>query len=220
MAARASTRTKCHVWATHDGLTYAAADEPGRRSPLADDHQAGMKQRCILVVTGASGAGKTATVRALAQQGLADVACFEFDAIGVPTTDAMEREYGSGEAWQSAMTHAWLERLWHASDAPRVSVLDAQTRPSVVIASAAALGARVRLVLFECSPPVRAARLRGARQQPELDTDRMTAWAAYLRAEAVRLELPIVDTSALTIPDAVEQLKAEVAALRDRAPAP
>ncbi|MEP7002360.1 MAG: hypothetical protein ABI969_17860 [bacterium] len=182
-----------------------------------DDHGAGMKPRHILVVTGASGAGKTAAVRELGQRGLLEVACFEFDSIGVPAVDAMEREYGSGEAWQSAMTHLWIERLWNAHDAPRVAVLDAQTQPRFVVAGAAAVGANVRIVLFECSPVVRASRLRGAREQPELDTDRMRAWADFLHAEAVRLELTIVDTSALTRAEARERLEAVVVELRDGA---
>ena len=172
------------------------------------------------MVTGASGAGKTATVRALAQRGLAGVACFEFDSIAVPTADAMEREYGSGEAWQAAMTHQWLQRLWDAADGPRVSVLDAQTRPSFVLAGAEAAGMpAVHMVLFECSPAIRSARLQGARQQPELDTDRMSAWAEYLRAEAVRHGLPIIDTSDLTITEALARLETLVVGLRERAPA-
>jgi type II secretory pathway predicted ATPase ExeA len=48
----------------------------------------------ILVVTGASGAGKTATVRALDARGIPGVRCFYFDSIGVPTAEVMERDYG------------------------------------------------------------------------------------------------------------------------------
>ena len=177
-------------------------------------------QRHIVVVTGASGAGKTATVRALAQRGLPGIACFEFDTVGVPALDVMEREYGSGEAWQAAMTREWLERLWNAPDAPCVSVLDAQTRPTFVLEGADAVGGpSVRIVLFECSAVVRSARLRRGRQQPELDTSRMDAWADFLHAEAAQLGLPIVDTSALTLVEARERLEALVVEMRDSAPA-
>ena len=77
----------------------------------------------------------------------------------------------------------------------------------------------VHMVLFECSPAIRSARLQGARQQPELDTDRMSAWAEYLRAEAVRHGLPIIDTSDLTITEALARLETLVVGLRERAPA-
>ena len=45
----------------------------------------------VLVVTGASGAGKTASVEALAARALPGVRCFHFDSIGVPI-------HGSGYA--------------------------------------------------------------------------------------------------------------------------
>jgi len=55
------------------------------------------------------------------------------------------------------------------------------------------------VVLLDCSPEVRAARLRGPRQQPELATDRMDAWAAYLRGQADALGLDVIDTSELSV---------------------
>ena len=42
----------------------------------------------LLVVTGASGAGKTATVQALDARAVPGVQCFHFDSIGVPTGQA------------------------------------------------------------------------------------------------------------------------------------
>jgi len=48
----------------------------------------------ILVVTGASAAGKTTAVRALDARGIAGVRCFYFDSIGVPSAEVMERDFG------------------------------------------------------------------------------------------------------------------------------
>src|SRR5262245_34469603 len=42
----------------------------------------------ILVVTGASGSGKTATVRALEARALPGVRCYYFDAVGVPAAES------------------------------------------------------------------------------------------------------------------------------------
>jgi type II secretory pathway predicted ATPase ExeA len=54
-----------------------------------------MRISAILVVTGASGSGKTTTVRALEARALPGVRCYYFDAVGVPAAGALEREFGS-----------------------------------------------------------------------------------------------------------------------------
>ena len=89
----------------HGSLSNAIGHRPheGRaaRSP----------RRRIVVVTGASGAGKTTTVRALEARSLPGVACFYFDSIGVPSAPEMERTFGGGERWQAHATAEWLARL-------------------------------------------------------------------------------------------------------------
>src|SRR5262249_50551995 len=62
----------------------------------------------------------------------------------------------------------------------------------------------------DCSPEVRATRLCGPRGQPELATARMDTWAAYLRGEANALGLPVIDTTALTVAEATQELRALV----------
>ena len=173
----------------------------------------------ILVVTGASGAGKTAAVDALRARAVPGVECFHFDSIGVPTAEEMEREYGGGEQWQALATREWLARLGSLAAGIRVAVLDAQTRPSVVFASARqAMPRDVHVILFDCSAEVRASRLRGPRGQPELANARMDCWAAYLRGQADALGLRVVDTSRLTVAEAASQLEATVRRLTDAAP--
>src|SRR5205809_770841 len=63
----------------------------------------------IIVVTGASGSGKTATVRALEARALPGVRCYYFDAVGVPS--AADRGSGGPEDWQAVTTKDWLSRL-------------------------------------------------------------------------------------------------------------
>src|SRR5206468_12946399 len=84
----------------------------------------------ILVVTGASGSGKTATVRALEARALAGVRCYYFDAVGVPSAE--NRGSGGPEGWQAVTTKEWLSRLAADPDGAEVYVLDGQTRPSFV----------------------------------------------------------------------------------------
>src|SRR5258708_3926101 len=65
----------------------------------------------LVVLTGASGAGKTTLGRFIQEHHSATHDVIFFDSIGVPSIEQMEREYGSGEAWQRAMTIAWMERI-------------------------------------------------------------------------------------------------------------
>jgi len=62
---------------------------------------------------------------------------------------------------------------------------------------------------IDCTREVRKARLV-ARGQPELATDDMHAWAAYLRGQAHALGLPVIDTSGLGIEQATDALLAAV----------
>jgi hypothetical protein len=172
-------------------------------------------------VTGASGAGKTAAVRALEARRLPGVRCYHFDSIGVPTAAVMDAEYGGGEQWQAAATTAWLRRLRSEPEEVRVAVLDGQTRPSVVLADGGGPGTSggVHVALLDCAPEVRAARLCGPRGQPELATARMDAWAAYLRGQADALGLAVIDTTELTV-EAVADRLAELVGRMTGAPEP
>ena len=108
-------------------------------------------------------------------------------------------------------------RAWpRSATAFRVAVLDAQTRPSTVFAAPGAGTAwHAHVILLDCSPDVRAARLRGPRGQGELATPRMDCWAAYLRGQADALRLPVIDTTGLTVVEVARQLEAAVRRLTD-----
>ena len=169
----------------------------------------------LLIVIGASGAGKTAAVGALAARRIAGVRCYHFDSIGVPSTDEMERTWGSGEAWQKEMTKQWIERLAQNGDSVECAVLEGQTRPSFIDPELASAGIRhARIVLLDCTPATRLARLAGPRAQPELANERMSAWAAYLRGQVDALGAGVVDTSEIPVERVADYLQGEVEALR------
>ena len=150
----------------------------------------------ILVLTGASGAGKTTIIRALESKRLPGVGCYYFDSVGVPSPEEMVRDFGGGEQWQAATTEAWITRLLRNDDGVRVAVLDGQTRPSVLRALFLRLGAeRWQVALADCGHDVRNQRLYGPRAQPDLATRDMDCWAAYLRGQADALDLPVIDTA-------------------------
>jgi hypothetical protein len=170
----------------------------------------------ILVVTGASGAGKTAAVSALAARNIQGVQCFHFDTIGVPPPDAMQRDHGGSEKWQAWATAEWLTRLDRLPPHVRVAVLDGQTRPQFVFdAARQTLTRRTHVILFDCASDVRETRLRGPRQQPELANEQMDRWAAYLRGQADTLDLPVVDTGSMTLLESTQCLERIVWGLLD-----
>ena len=169
----------------------------------------------LLFVVGASGAGKTASVRALEVRRISGVRCYFFDSIGVPTPEVMEREWGSGERWQEQMTKRWIERLAANADGVELAVLDGQTRPSFIQPHLARAGiGQARILLLDCTPAVRMARLRGPRGQPELAGHTMHAWAAYLRGQADALGLRVLDTSGMSIEGVTDVLQEEIDTLR------
>ena len=167
-----------------------------------------------LFVIGASGVGKTAAVQALEEQSLPGVRCFYFDSIGIPTTEDMVRDFGSVEGWQAVATERWVERLASELADGELAVLDGQIRPSFLFPALAETPlSRYQVLLLDCEPDVRVNRLTG-RGQPDLATQQMDMWAAYLRGQADALDLPVLDTSTLTVSEVVEALAAELGRLR------
>ena len=165
----------------------------------------------ILVVTGASGSGKSAAVNALAERALPGIRCYHFDAIGVPSREEMDRDFGGGEQWQALMTQQWLVRLAADPDGAEVYVLDGQTRPTFVIRAAERSGIDgVRIILLDCEPSVRRTRLIELRGQPELANSQMDSWAAYLRGQADALGLPVIDTASQDIEAVADALMVHV----------
>ena len=194
--------------------------EDGRRGRGALTPNNRHMKPALLFVIGASGAGKTAAVQALDARALPGVQCHHLNSIDVPPTEIMERDFGTGERWQAHATAHWVERLAANRDAANIAVLDGQTRPSFIRAALARTGVRhARIVLLDCDPRVRAARLAGPRGQPELVTQGMDAWAAYLRGQADALGLPVVDTAHRSIDAVADALQEQLELLRAEAAA-
>jgi hypothetical protein len=174
-----------------------------------------MTAPAILVVTGPSGVGKTALVQTLqARFGRPGVRCYHVDSLAVPSLSQMMAEHGSPQAWQVARTHQWVALLAANPHACRVAVLEGQLRPSVV--QQAFEEHRVpfgRIVFLDCEPETRNVRRRNQPQQPLLTTPRLAAWAGYLRGEAEALQIPILDTTTITLEAGAGVLAAHVEAL-------
>jgi len=148
----------------------------------------------ILFVTGASGAGKTATLRRLAAAEPWAQRCHFFDSIGVPEPSERVARAGDGETWRTWATKRWVETL-RASPEP-IAILEGQTPPSCILdAVGRSAGVRYAIVLLDCSWAVREHRLSVLREQPELASADMLTWAKHLKREADALSVPVIDTT-------------------------
>jgi dephospho-CoA kinase len=160
----------------------------------------------LLFVTGASGTGKTSTVRLLEKR-RTDIIFRFFDKIGVPSLHEMIARYVSGEEWQRQKTLEWVTRI-KVEDLGRAPVIfDGQARQAFVDEACALAGVyEYRIVLFDCEDAVREQRLV-ARGHTELANGQMTNWARYLREQALRRKDPVIDTTCLTLEGAMNELE-------------
>jgi len=164
-----------------------------------------MNKHKIFFITGASGAGKTTALKKI-QENNADKFSFNyFDSVGVPSSEEMVRDFGSGESWQRATTVKWVETmLTNQTDEP--SVLDGQIRPSFIDEACEKHNfTNFKVVLFDCSDEARKQRLV-TRGHPELANDDMMNWAKYLREEAQKRGYVIIDNTEMTEEETRDEL--------------
>lgn len=149
----------------------------------------------LVLLTGASGVGKTTLLETFADRHAHKPwACYHFDSIGVPPVDQMTMEYGSPSGWQEAMTHQWARRLAEPCEYER-QFLEGQMNILFIREAFAPLD--YQLVLIDLTPEMMQQRLQ-ARGQPELFTEQMQQWLAFLRAQAQQYNVPIVRNEGLT----------------------
>jgi dephospho-CoA kinase len=161
----------------------------------------------LIMLTGASGSGKTAIARAF-QALYADRAkVLFFDSIGVPSPERVIADFGSGEAWQRAMAIRWMAKIAARAHLHRCVLLEGQVRPAFLAEAAAAAGlSDHRIILVDCDDATRTRRLVVDRAQPDLANSDMLNWARFLRIEAERAGCEKLDTSSATIEACVGQI--------------
>ncbi len=161
----------------------------------------------LVVLTGASGAGKTTLARAIAARRRGEIEVHFFDSVGVPTVEQMIAEYGSGEGWQRAKTVEWMHRLAPSARSGRNVLLEGQTRIAFLKEAVEAAGLiQYRIILVDCDDATRTHRLVAERNQPDLANPTMLSWARFLRDEAERGGHEILDTTAKSLDICVEHI--------------
>src|SRR5271163_2602488 len=134
----------------------------------------------FVVLTGASGSGKTSIAKAIASRYREHVDVYHFDRIGVPSVEQMIANYGSGEAWQRAMTNEWLARIAATPHMGRHVLFEGQMRFTVISEAAAAAGITgYTLILVDCDDATRTKRLAFDRPRANLANPTMMNWAKH-----------------------------------------
>ncbi|WP_085032783.1 AAA family ATPase [Ensifer aridi] len=158
----------------------------------------------LVILIGASGSGKTTIARAIEDRFAESVDVFFFDRIGVPSAEQMIAVYGSGAGWQRAKTVEWMAKRAQVAKTGRKVVFEGQTRLSFLADGASAAGALAYLpILLDCNDETRSKRLTIDRGQPELANEDVINWARYLRREAKDNGCEVLDTSLLSLDEAV-----------------
>lgn len=161
----------------------------------------------LILITGASGCGKTTFLQALAQQLPAqDVTVFHFDDVGVPNVQEMTEKYGSPEGWQKATSEAWIEKLSKITD-KKIIILEGSFNPNFAVDRAQKLGfTNHKLLCLHADRAIRDKRLIELRKQPELATDDMENFAQFLKARTLALGGTVVDSGIDYPPERIAEI--------------
>ena len=162
----------------------------------------------LYFLIGASGVGKTSSMKALGKR-RPDLVFRHFDPIGAAPEEVVNKD-ASGEEWQRQMTIAWVKRIKAELLDHAPVILDGQTRQSFIEEACRLEGlSDYKIVLFHCEDSVRDARVI-ARGHPELANSKMANWAKYLRRWALDRGDVVIDTTALTMEEAADELERQV----------
>ena len=158
----------------------------------------------LVILSGASGSGKTAIAESIRIRRPDFAEVLHFDSIGVPSAE-VRQAWGPDGAWQRAMTLAWMGRVAALRGKHHRMLFEGQMRLAFVHEAMLATGiADACVILVDCDDAIRARRLITERRQPELANPDMMMWAKYLRREANEAGHEVLDTSELSLEHCVE----------------
>jgi len=160
----------------------------------------------IYFIIGASGSGKTTTLKALEKQGWPAKFCY-FDSAGVSTVEEMIKDFCSEEEWQRLKIKDWVKKIKNDLLPSGDVFFDVQARPSFI--EEACLENKIsnfEIILFDCENKERIFRLK-SRGQSDLANEKMINWADFLRKDCQNKAYFILDNSGLNLDSSLLFLK-------------
>ena len=169
--------------------------------------------KSIIIITGASGVGKTTLVNSLKSTlNKNDFQFLKFNGIGVPSFEEMIEKHGSPAKWQEIKTYEWIEKLVNNLGERKI-IFEGQMNLDFIIN-----GFKrhhfddYKIVLIDCSEEVMINRLIEERKQPELANEDMCNWLRFLRNQAKKYSVAIIDTTNLDKEETATKFINEVSA--------
>lgn len=157
-----------------------------------------MNDKFIVFITGASGVGKTTLLDNLRTKYANKInwEFLKFDSVGVPSTEEMVRDFGSGENWQRQTTDQWIYKMVNEFADKDLVIMEGQANFEFIKAGFENQNFRkYQIVLIDCEQEIMVRRLVDERQQRWLASEDMKNWLKFLREQARSFNEPIIDTS-------------------------
>lgn len=155
----------------------------------------------FVILTGASGAGKTSIAQAI-EDSQKRIAVYQGDRIGLPPDEVMGG-YGHtdepGGSTQRGFALYWIGVIGNELKANRPVLLETQCRIAFLREALMLHGiTNARIILVECSEESRKSRLE-SRGHPELANEQMRNWSRFLHREATEFGHEILDTTDVSL---------------------
>ena len=168
-----------------------------------------MEQSPFVILTGASGAGKTSIAQAIEDE-FTDVIVYQGDRIGCPSEEILA-SFGPaalpGGVVQRGCALHWIGVIAPTLSTGRPVLLEASWRIAFIEEALRRYGvSHARVILVHCDHEVRDARLIHNRRQPELADDIMRGWSEYLHGEAVDAGFEVLDTTNVPLLESVTHI--------------
>jgi len=162
----------------------------------------------FVILTGASGAGKTTIAQAI-EDSHAEIAVYQGDRIGLPSEEILAKYGPMGEPGgplQRGFALHWLGVIAEDLKAGKPVLLDAQLRIKFIHEALTLHGIEsARIILVECSDACREPRLQ-ERGHPALVNEQMRGWNRYLHREAEEFGHEILDTTGVSLEDSTSHV--------------
>lgn len=176
-----------------DGALYRQ-----KKSPFIAKVLAKALKHKIYFIIGASGSGKTTTLKHFEKAIPTSCILIYCDSNDVFSCEDMAKEYGGIEEWQRMKTLEWIKKIADDNLSSSHIIFDAQTRPSFIKEACELYEIDYQVVLFDCSDAIRKKRVITS-SHPEQADENIMNWAACLRKECQKYQHKIINNSHITL---------------------